>query len=393
MSCTAIAPTNLALIKYWGKRDASLNLPINSSLSVTLDQRDLQTITTASFADDKDRLWVNGEEVEVESIPRTVTVLKEFRKLIPPSDPRHSRPIHLASKNSFPTAAGLASSAAGYSAMVTALAGLFELDFEGRKEEFSRIARQGSGSACRSLMGGFVAWNMGNAADGSDSQAEQICAASHWPTLEAVICVASDKKKSVSSTSGMQTSVKTSQLLGHRAEAIVPTRFEQIKRAIKDLNTECVWELTMKESNQFHACCLDTCPPIFYLTDTSRRIIHVVNELNQQGVKYAYTFDAGPNAVIFTESQNVHPLLQRLVQMFPPCRNDLRVDADYEFVRGRTRLTRAQILDDLPKKQEQAEDLSGDLLYLFHTGVGQGARILTGAEEDKYRNELFSQKN
>ena len=388
MSATAISPTNLALIKYWGKRDSVLNLPINSSLSVTLDQNDLQTVTTARFGNARDRLWVNGEEVSLDSVPRTVTVLKEMRGLLSDNDDRKSKPIHIESKNSFPTAAGLASSAAGYSAMVTAIAGLFGLDFEARKQELSRIARRGSGSACRSLMGGIVAWHMGLSADGSDSQAEQICEPSHWSNLEAIICVASDKKKHVSSTSGMQTSVKTSDLLSYRASNVVPNRFRTMRDAIMSRKDSTVFELTMKESNQFHACCLDTYPPIFYMTDVSRAVVRAVDGLNgsEHPPKFAYTFDAGPNAVIFCNKENTKELLDALLQSFPPSQAELRKDPDFQYVRGRTTMTRAEAE---ASRTSGHVDTSGDLLYIFHTGIGQGARILKGQEEKIYQLTTF----
>ena len=359
-------------------------------MSVTLDQRDLQTITTASFAtgsNAKDRLWVNGEEVPLPSVPRTITVLAEMRALLPEKDPRRGLAIEIVSKNSFPTAAGLASSAAGYSAMVTAIAGLFEFDFDARREELSRIARRGSGSACRSLMGGIVAWNMGLKADGSDSQAEQICDVSHWPSLEAIICVASDKKKHVSSTAGMQTSVETSALLAHRASVVAPQRFKAMIEAIRAKNMSTVLELTMRDSNQFHACCLDTYPPIFYMTDTSRAVVRVVDQLNKPGEKgskprYAYTFDAGPNAVIFCDKKDTKELLETLLYHFPPSQADLRVDPEFQFVRGRSQLTRGEA--EAGRKKGSVET-SGELLYIFHTGIGEGARILSGEEEAQRR--------
>ena len=113
------------------------------------------------------------------------------------------------SANNFPTAAGLASSAAGYAALAYALGQLHAVE-ESYPGELSAIARQGSGSACRSLAGGFVAWDMGAKADGSDSVARQVAPADHWPELDVLILVVSDAKKTVSSTSGMDTSVKTS---------------------------------------------------------------------------------------------------------------------------------------------------------------------------------------
>ena len=212
--------------------------------------------------------------------------------------------MHVVSENNFPTAAGLASSAAGFAALVRAIADLYQLpQGEG---ELSKIARQGSGSACRSLFGGYVAWEMGaDDKTGEDSYAVQVAPASHWPEMRAAILVVSDKKKGVSSTAGMQATVKTSTLFKERAQSVVPKRMELMKKAILERDFETFAELTMRDSNSFHAVCLDTTPPIFYLNDVSRNAVMVVEELNRVMGRNvaAYTFDAGPNAVIYYEEK------------------------------------------------------------------------------------------
>lgn len=203
------------------------------------------------------------------------------------------------SENNFPTAAGLASSAAGFAALVRAIANLYELPSS--PTELSRIARQGSGSACRSLFGGYAGWQKGEAEDGSDSVAYEVAPASHWPEMRALILVASAEKKDVSSTSGMQATVATSALFRERAEKVVPKRMDAMEHAIRERDFPAFADLTMKDSNNFHATCLDTSPPIFYMNDTSRaavRACEVINEAENAPV-CAYTFDAGPNAVIY----------------------------------------------------------------------------------------------
>jgi diphosphomevalonate decarboxylase len=225
-------------------------------------------------------------------------------------------PLHIVSENNFPTAAGLASSAAGFSALVRAIADLYELPES--PANLSRVARQGSGSACRSMFGGYVAWNMGREEDGSDSLAEQIADLSHWPEMHAAILVVSAAKKGVSSTAGMQSTVATSELFKHRAENVVPERMERMKNAILKKDFTTFADLTMKDSNQFHAVCLDTSPPIFYLNDISRGIIRLVEELNRVAGKTiaAYTFDAGPNAVIYYLKENEHWVMALLKTCF-----------------------------------------------------------------------------
>ena len=224
--------------------------------------------------------------------------------------------LHIVSENNFPTAAGLASSAAGFAALVRAIADLYILPHS--PSILSRIARQGSGSACRSVFGGYVAWEMGEKDDGSDSLAEQVAPASHWPEMRAAILVVSAAKKGISSTSGMQSTVASSELFIHRARNVIPDRMKRMKEAIKQKDFSTFAELTMRDSNQFHAVCLDTFPPIFYLNDISRGIIRLVEELNRIAGKAvaAYTFDAGPNAVIYYLEENKQWIMALLKTCF-----------------------------------------------------------------------------
>ncbi len=120
--------------------------------------------------------------------------------------------------------------------------------------------------------------------------------------MRAVILVVSDKEKDTSSTSGMETSRKTSVLLQHRAANVVDGRLKEIEQAYLNKDFETFGRITMQDSNQFHAVCLDTFPPIFYMNDTSKQIIKLVHAFNEYfgEIRAAYTFDAGPNAVIYT---------------------------------------------------------------------------------------------
>lgn len=147
---------------------------------------------------------------------------------------------------------------------------------------------------------------MGEKADGSDSLAVEVAPASHWPTMRALILVVSAEKKGVSSTSGMQITVSTSELFQRRAEVVVPRHMLKMEKAIKEKDFEAFGKVTMMESNSFHATCLDTFPPIFYLNDVSRAAIRAVEDINTKAGKViaAYTFDAGPNAVIYYEEEN-----------------------------------------------------------------------------------------
>jgi diphosphomevalonate decarboxylase len=155
--------------------------------------------------------------------------------------------VHIVSRNTFPTAAGLASSAAGYACLVHTLADVYGVK-ETYAGELSTIARQGSGSACRSLYGGFVRWDMGAAADGRDSLAVQVADEKHWPELVVLICVVSDRKKETGSTDGMKASVETSELLAHRASHVVAPRLAAIEAAYKARDFPAFARITMQVS-------------------------------------------------------------------------------------------------------------------------------------------------
>lgn len=264
----------------------------------------------------KDTLILNDEENEIGG--RLTNVLGLMRTLTTDNQLKDIK-VRITSTNNFPTAAGLASSASGFAALVYALGKIFVPSYS--NSQLSTIARQGSGSACRSLFGGFVAWEKGVREDGSDSNAVEIAPKSHWDDLDALICVVSANKKAVASTAGMQRTVETSPYLLHRAEKVVPKRMEDIIDAINTKNFDKFADITMMDSNSFHASCLDTHPPIFYLTDVSRLIIGVVHALNQAAGRAvaAYTFDAGPNAVLYVQRKDRDLVLSIINDLFGPC--------------------------------------------------------------------------
>jgi diphosphomevalonate decarboxylase len=319
------APVNIAVVKYWGKRDAKLNLPTNSSLSVTLSQADLRTLTTAacSASFDGDSLTLNGEAADI-SGARTQACFRELRARRAALEAADSTlpalsalPLRLVSENNFPTAAGLASSAAGFAALVRAIADLYALPDS--PEQLSLVARQGSGSACRSLFGGYVAWRMGSREDGLDSMADLVAPASHWPEMRALVLVVSAAKKGVSSTSGMQQTVATSGLFQQRIATVVPANMALMEEAVRDRDFAKFAEVTMRDSNSFHASCADTYPPIFYMNDVSKAAIRAVESVNAAAGKTvaAYTFDAGPNCVVYYLEEHAdtvvgafHPVLE-----------------------------------------------------------------------------------
>ncbi|XVF41314.1 hypothetical protein PTKIN_Ptkin01aG0270700 [Pterospermum kingtungense] len=394
---TAQTPTNIAVIKYWGKRDESLILPVNDSISVTLDPAHLCTTTTVAVspAFQQDRMWLNGKEISL-SGGRYQKCLREIRKRACEVEDKEKGikiekkdweklHLHIASYNNFPTAAGLASSAAGFACLVFALAKLMNVKED--DSQLSAIARQGSGSACRSLFGGFVKWIMGKEDDGSDSLAVQLVDEKHWDDLFIVIAVVSSRQKETSSTSGMRESVETSLLLQHRAKEVVPKRILRMEEAIKNRDFASFAQLTCADSNQFHAVCLDTCPPIFYMNDTSHRIISYVEKWNrsEESPQVAYTFDAGPNAVLIARNRKAAAqLLQRLLFYFPP-KSDIDLDSyvigDKSILQdaGVEGVKDVEALSPPPEIKENAaaQKYPGDVSYFICTRPGRGPVLLS----------------
>lgn len=146
--------------------------------------------------------------------------------------------------------------------------------------DVSSIARLGSGSAVRSMYGGWVKWIAGTRDDGIDSISQQIASETHWPDMHVLILVVSDTKKKVGSTVGMRNACLTSELLKYRSKTVVPKRMEDITEAILKKDYETFGKLTMQDSNQFHAVCLDTYPPCVYLNEISHEIINIVHQIN-----------------------------------------------------------------------------------------------------------------
>ncbi len=294
----ALATPNIAVVKYWGKRNEELMLPTNSSLSFTMDEQ-LKTETEVEFDKrlERTQLFLDGREITEEE---TSGVRKVFAYLRDKYDIDFN--ARIISRNYFPTAAGMASSASGYAALAYAINDALQLNLD--RKELSILARLGSGSACRSVYGGFVEWQKGSAEDGSDSHALQIADENHWPELRNVIAIIESEKKKISSRIGMAQTLETSELFKERMKGM-DKKIEEMKAAVMQRDFERFTELTMEESNSLHAVMADTKPSIVYLNDISRKIISEVNLLNSQQKLAAYTFDAGPNAHIYTLEKNV----------------------------------------------------------------------------------------
>ncbi|XP_057334049.1 diphosphomevalonate decarboxylase [Microplitis mediator] len=375
---TCIAPVNIAVIKYWGKRDEDLILPINDSISLSLDTQQLCTKTTVMASPNfkENKIWLNGREESINN-KRLQNCLEKIKSKATLTNEMEMWKVHICSNNNFPTAAGLASSAAGYACLTAALAKLY--NFTG---DISEIARTGSGSACRSVFGGFVRWYMGSDPTGVDSIAKQIAPASHWPEMRIIILVVNDVSKKIPSAVGMKTSVQTSELIKYRAEVCVPKRVELMQKAIIQKNFKQFAELTMRDSNQMHAVCLDTYPPCNYLTDTSHAIIDLISSYNDasNSIKVAYTNDAGPNTVLYLLEENVPHVLGLIDYFFPP-----NETSNNNYKRGNPPASISpskDLLEKLNCKKQQ----EGSIKYIIHTRVGEGPTYLDDPSEHLLNN-------
>jgi len=259
---------------------------------------ELNTKTSVMFTDKlkEDVFYIDGvrQDISNNDIKERFAVIDKIRSIA-----NTNLRVIVVSENSFPASAGLASSASGIASMVFAATNALGLDLD--LKSMSIIARQGSGSSCRSLAGGFVKWERGIKEDGTDSYIRQIVDANYWPELVDIVAIVSNEKKKISSRAGMRETVATSILYKVRPEYAEAACIE-LEEAIKKKDFEKFGVLTMRDSNNMHAVMLDTYPPMIYLNDISKNIINAVTDLNKQEGKIvaAYTFDAGPNAHIIT---------------------------------------------------------------------------------------------
>lgn len=272
-SATARAHTNIALIKYWGKKDANLIIPQNSSLSLTLDHFYTDTTVTFSETLTRDQIIFNGQEAD----EQTQTKMSQFLDLIRQQAGR-SAFASVETTNHVPNAAGLASSASGYAALAAAGSRAAGLDLNRR--DLSRLARRGSGSATRSIYGGFVEWQRGT--NDQDSYAIPVQEEIDWD-IQMIAIVLNDRQKRVASRAGMASVVATSPYYPswvETAQADLPKMKDAIVK--KDINL--VGQLAEKSAMQMHATTLSAVPPFTYFEPETLQAIEVVERLRQQGV-------------------------------------------------------------------------------------------------------------
>lgn len=282
---TAIAPANIAFIKYWGRKDAKLRLPYNASISMNLSA--CITTTKVEFSQEFSKDCVS-EGFDEKRIFEHVDRLRKLAK----SDTR----VRVTTKNNFPKSVGIASSASGFAALTVAAASALGLKLS--KKELSGFARLGSGSACRSIPDGFVKW------DGEF--AYSLYPPEHWDLRDIIVIVDTNTKK-ISSSEGHE-NVHTSPFFGKRLQEL-PARIARLEKALKDKNFREFGEVIEEECLDMHHVMQTQDPPLFYWTDQTKRVIEIVK---RSGLPAYFTIDAGPNVHLICEGKNEKKIVELL---------------------------------------------------------------------------------
>ncbi len=302
-NAAALAHPNIAFIKYWGNRDPLLRLPSNGSISMNLDG--LTTRTTVSFDPQlsADRLTLNGQEVSGAGLQRVTALLDRVRRMAGLSWRAAVR-----SENNFPTGAGVASSASGFAALALAAVSAAGLNLDER--QLSRLARTASGSACRSIPGGFVEWQAGE--DDETSFAFTIAPPDHWPLADCV-AVISQTHKPTASQEGHNLA-QTSPLQAARV-ATAAQRLSICRQAISQRDFDALAQVAELDSNLLHAVIMTSTPPILYWQPATLTVMQAVVAWRAEGLPVCYTIDAGPNVHVICEEAYATQVARRLQQL------------------------------------------------------------------------------
>jgi diphosphomevalonate decarboxylase len=278
------ARSNIALVKYWGKADPVLNTPAVGSISITLDR--LWTDTEVNFdpALNEDRLVLDGVE-RADQLKRVSGCLDLIREKA-----GTALRATVSSVNNFPTGAGLASSASGFAALVGAAAAALGQEWSPR--ELSILARQGSGSAARSIFGGYVEMYKGHAADGSDCFAEPLLPAADWP-LTVLVAITASGEKAVGSGAGMTLSAESSPYYTAWVESH-PADLDAARSAIAANDFAALAAVSESSCLKMHAAAMSTTPPLLYWNAATVACLNRIRQLRADGLPVFFTIDAGP---------------------------------------------------------------------------------------------------
>jgi diphosphomevalonate decarboxylase len=287
-TASAIAPANIAFIKYWGKKNPALNIPFTNSLSMNLS--DALTTTHITFKEGlmDDKAVLNGKDVTGAPLERITQHLNHIRQL-----KNTSLKAEIESSNSFPTASGIASSASGFSALTVAACAALELTLS--HKELSQIARLGSGSASRSIPDGFVEWNAGT--NHEDSFAQSIAAPNYWQLFDLVVVVQSSEKHK---TSGEGHDLAPTSPAFSQRLANLPERIDSVRNDLLNKDLASLGPLIEHEAMEMHLTTFTAVPPMTYFGPGTIEVIRELFTLREQGILGYFTIDAGANVHVIT---------------------------------------------------------------------------------------------
>ncbi|MFC1653720.1 diphosphomevalonate decarboxylase [Patescibacteria group bacterium] len=296
---TVQACTDVALVKYWGKKDEALRLPENGSVSVKLDG--LDTITTVEFQEElaKDIVVIEGDS-KVKETQRVSKHLDRIRKVA-----GKNVFARVKSKNTFPKGTGLSSSGSGFAALTVAASKAIGFDLS--EKEMSILARQGSGTACRCVCEGFVEWKDGNESEASYS--ESIFLPEHWDIRDVVVVVDEGMKKT-SSTKGHTTA--QSSIAYHERQSRIIEKINKVKTAIEKKDFLEFGNIVEKEALEFHSILLTSTPPMIAWYPGTVQVIHEVQKLREEGISAFFTINTGFNVHVLTLPKYEDVVLKRM---------------------------------------------------------------------------------
>jgi diphosphomevalonate decarboxylase len=299
---SAVAFSNIAFIKYWGDRDSRLRLPANGSISMNLGGLTARTRVIFDETYLEDTLKLNGEPAGGLALSRVSLFLDLVREIA-------GKTLHAAveSHNNFPTQAGIASSAAAFAALSLAASHALGLDLS--EQDLSRLARRGSGSACRSIPAGFVEWQPGTG--DQDSYAQSIAPADYWDLVDCIAIIQFSPKK-IGSSEGHLLAASSPLQSARLADA--PRRLNCCRKAILERDFDALANICELDSNLMHAVMTTSSPALFYLEPASLEIMKAVPIWRSSGLPVFYTVDAGPNVHVITQRDTSDQVIERLNQ-------------------------------------------------------------------------------
>ncbi|HEY5925403.1 MAG TPA: diphosphomevalonate decarboxylase [Kofleriaceae bacterium] len=304
MTVVARACANIALVKYWGKRDAALNLPAAGSLSLTLAALVTETSVTFDTALARDELVLDGETAPADRVSPFLDLVRSLA-----GSTARGR-VH--SRNQFPTASGLASSASGYAAL--ALAATRAAGLELGLRELSVLARRGSGSAARSILGGFVRMHAGTAPDGSDAFAVPIDTPLTDRVRMVIAIVGGGAPKAHGSRNAMDHTAKTSPYYASWV-AQVPKDLAVAEAALGAGDVAALGEIAEANALAMHASAIAARPPVIYWQPATLAALAAVRELRVQGKMAWATMDAGPHVKVLTTAEDADAVARGLASV------------------------------------------------------------------------------